>query len=158
MTQEGNLPGARFCHFAAGRPLPILLLARFYPIKFACNALTSNSGQSGRGDARSVSSHHTATSSTSCSCKRVQNRPVHRDCILVADLILTSIHWEAEGWIHLAGRPARGTGLQIGFIFLARSPPTLAQASLPPSSSTYSMSSKSHVTTGRSRNDFTRQI
>ena len=95
--------------------------------------------------------------STSCSCKRVQGPPVHRDCILVADLILTSIHWEAEGWIHLAGRPARGTGLQIRFIFLARSPfltPTLAQASLPPSSSTYSMSSKSHVTTGSRRNDF----
>ena len=60
VTQEGNLPGARFCHFAAGRPLPILLLARFYPIKFGCHALTSNSGQSGRGDARSVSSYHTA--------------------------------------------------------------------------------------------------
>ena len=52
-----------------------------------------------------------------------------------------------------------GTGiLQIGFIFLARSPSltppsTLAQASLPPSSSTYSMSS-SHVTTGSSSRNY----
>ena len=134
----------------------VLLLARF---KFPCHGLTSNSGQSGIGDAQSVSSptHDTVV------VKECRVRPVHRDCILVADLILTPIHWEAEGWIHVKGEAGRLDRqlLQIRFIFLARFPSeasTLAQASLPPSSSTYSMSYSSHVTTSSSRYYFSNKF